>query len=52
VRYKTGKEDSSDLLLNLMVPESYLKLQDAIKRKVIELKESEKPPILKADEFL
>ena len=55
MHYKPGegdKVDSADQLLQLMVPESYLKLQDAIKRKIIEMKENEKPPILKAEEFL
>jgi len=55
VRYKPGKEDnaeSADLLLQLMVPESYLNLQEAIKKKIIEMKENEKPPILKVEEFL
>jgi len=54
VRYKPGKGDNTDgdLLLQLMVPESYLNLQEAIKRKIIEMKENEKPPILKTEEFL
>lgn len=55
MRYKPDKEDnaeSADLLLQLMVPESYLKLQEAIKMKIIEMKENEKPPILKVEEFL
>ena len=42
----------SDLLLQQLVPKSYLVLQKAIKEKVNELRANSKHPIQKKDEFL
>ena len=47
-----GTENTSDLLLQQLVPKSYLVLQKAIKKKVSELKANSKHPIQKKDEFL
>ena len=43
---------NSDLLLQQLVPQSYLVLQKAIKEKVIKLRASSKHPVLEKDEFL
>lgn len=47
-----GTKNTPDLLLQQLVPKSYLVLQKAIKEKVIELRANSKHPIQMKDEFL